>query len=256
MKVGRTVEYEDGDQILAEGSESDCNIYVLLDGQVKVTKGTEKGQATLALLEEGDVLGEGSFLAQRVGARSASAVAQGKVKLGILDHEKLAAEYKNLSPIFQKMLKDLSERFSKTTLLASRLASRRMDKPSLERREIKRSSVVQALRVRVDYLSDTNFISGTYSGTETYRGVLLDLASSGLGLELFSSNYSEATHSLGAKFIFQFTLPDKPMIRVQGHLVWVRALGGNKARMGVKFTETNPYLNKVIQEFLQSLSGT
>ena len=254
MEVIRTVEYEDGELILMEGGESDRNIYVLLDGQAKVTKETDKGQVTLALLEEGDIFGEASFLAQRYGARSASVAARGKVKIGILDHEKLITEYKNLSPLFQQILKDLSDRFSKTTALASRLAARRMERPSLERREAKRSNPLQTLRIKVEYLPEGRSGSDTFSGAESYQGVLLDVARTGMGLALFTTSFSESTHQLGSKFMFQFTLPDKPMIRVPGQIVWARALGGKKARMGVKFTEPNPYLRKIIEEFLQNMT--
>ena len=112
MEVQHTVEYEDGELILMEGGESDRKIYVLLEGQARVTKETDKGQVTLALLEEGDIFGEVSFLAQRYGAHSATIAARGKVKLGIIDHEKLAAEYKNLSPIFQKVLAQYQTAYS------------------------------------------------------------------------------------------------------------------------------------------------
>jgi len=65
MEVKHEVEYEDGELILMEGGESDRNIYVLLEGQARVTKETDKGQVSLALLEEGDIFGEVSFLAQK-----------------------------------------------------------------------------------------------------------------------------------------------------------------------------------------------
>jgi CRP/FNR family cyclic AMP-dependent transcriptional regulator len=247
MEVRHTVEYEDGELILMEGGESDRNIYVLLEGQAKVTKETDKGQVTLALLEEGDIFGEVSFLAQRVGARSATISARGKVKVGILDHERLSGEYKTLSPLFQKMLKELAERFSKTTALASRLAARRMDKPSLERREAKRNPL-QDLRIQVTYSAEGGV------GTETYQGILLDLANTGMGLALLTNSFSESTHRLGAQFSFQFTLPGKPMVKVAGHIVWARAMGGRKARMGVKFTEPNPYLRKLIEEFHRTIA--
>lgn len=247
MEVRHTVEYEDGELILMEGGESDRNIYVLLEGQAKVTKETDKGQVTLALLEEGDIFGEVSFLAQRVGARSATISARGKVKVGILEHEKLSGEYKTLSPLFQKMLKELAERFSKTTALASRLAARRMDKPSLERREAKRNPL-QDLRIQVTYSPEGGV------GTETYQGILLDLANTGMGLALLTNSFSESTHRLGAQFSFQFTLPGKPMVKVAGHIVWARAMGGRKARMGVKFTEPNPYLRKLIEEFHRTIA--
>jgi CRP/FNR family cyclic AMP-dependent transcriptional regulator len=247
MEFRHTVEYEDGELILMEGGESDRNIYVLLEGQAKVTKETDKGQVTLALLEEGDIFGEVSFLAQRVGARSATISAKGKIKVGILDHEKLSGEYKALSPLFQKMLKELAERFSKTTALASRLAARRMDKPSLERREAKRNPL-QDLRVQVIYSPEGGV------GAETYQGILLDLANTGMGLALLTNSFNESTHRLGAQFSFQFTLPGKPMVKVAGHIAWARAMGGRKARMGVKFTEPNPYLRKLIEEFLQTIA--
>ena len=43
------------------------------------------------------------------------------------------------------------------------------------------------------------------------------------------------------------------MIRVAGHIAWARALGGKKARVGVEFSETNPYLRKLVEEFLQTV---
>ncbi len=247
MEIKRTVEYEDGELILMEGGDSDRNIYVLLEGQARVTKETDKGQVTLALLEEGDIFGEVSFLAQRHGSRSATIAARGKVRIGILDYGKLSAEYQKLSPLFQQILRDLAERFSKTTVLASRLAARRMEKPSLERREAKRSNPLQALRIQVSYTPEGG------GPQETYQGVLLDLARTGMGLALFTNRFSETTHTLGAKFEFQFTLPGKPMIRVPGQIVWARATGGKKARVGVKFTEPNPYLRKLVEEFLQTI---
>lgn len=252
MEIKHTVEYEDGELILMEGGESDRKIYVLLEGQARVTKETDKGQVTLALLEEGEIFGEVSFLAQRFGSRSATIAAKGKVKLGVIDHEKLSTEYENLSPLFQKVLKDLAERFSNTTILASRLAARRMEKPSLERRAARRNPL-QSLRIKIEYLAESAAGTGTLSGAESYKGILLDLAKTGMGLALFTTSFSESTHPLGGKFVFQFTLPEKPMIRVAGHIVWARAMGGKKARMGVKFTETNPYLRKLIEEFLQTV---
>ena len=252
MDIKHTVEYEDGELILMEGGESDRKIYVLLEGQARVTKETDKGQVTLALLEEGEIFGEVSFLAQRFGSRSATIAAKGKVKLGVIDHGKLAAEYENLSPLFQKVLKDLAERFSNTTMLASRLAARRMEKPSLERREARRNPL-QSLRIKVEYVPESAAGTTTLSGTESYQGILLDLAKTGMGLALYTTSFSESTHPLGAKFIFQFTLPEKPMIRVAGVIVWARAMGEKKARMGVKFTEPNPYLRKLVEEFLQTV---
>ena len=144
------------------------------------------------------------------------------------------------------MLKELAERFSRTTALAARLAARRMVRPTLERREVKRNPL-QDLRIQVIYTPEGGV------RTETYQGILLDLANTGMGLALLTNSFSESTHRLGAQFNFQFTLPGKPMIKVPGHIVWARAMGGRKARMGVQFSEPNPYLRKLIEEFLHSI---
>jgi hypothetical protein len=127
-----------------------------------------------------------------------------------------------------------------------------MKKPSLERRAARRNPL-EKLRIKVEYVAETETGRQTLSGSRTYQGILLDLAKTGMGLALYTTEFSESTHQLGAKFLFQFSLPGKPMIRVAGHIAWARALGGKKARMGVEFSETNPYLRKLVGEFLQTV---
>ncbi|HYR01883.1 MAG TPA: cyclic nucleotide-binding domain-containing protein, partial [Syntrophobacteria bacterium] len=72
MDLSRTIEYEDGELILLEGGETDRAVSVVLEGQVQVVKETERGRVTVAVLEEGNIFGEVSFLAQKRGRRSAS----------------------------------------------------------------------------------------------------------------------------------------------------------------------------------------
>jgi len=108
------------------------------------------------------------------------------VKIGVLNQEKLAAEYERLSPTFQKMLRDLSERFTKTTVLTAQLAAKHMKDPNLERRQSKRSGDIQRLRLKVTYYPEPS--SGP-KGTGTvgpFTGLLLDLAVTGMGLDLLT----------------------------------------------------------------------
>jgi len=254
MDLNRTIEYEDGELIILEGGETDRAVSVVLEGQVQVVKETERGRVTVAVLEEGDIFGEASFLAQKRGRRSASVLAKGRVKIGFLKQEKLTAEYGRLSPTFQKMLRDLSERFTKTTLLTAQLAAKQMKDPNLERRQSKRSSDVQRLRLKVTYYPDPSAGLKGSATLEPVTGILTDLAETGTGLGLITTSFSKSSHGLGARLIFQITFPGKPMMRVPGQIVWLREMGGQKARLGVKFTETNPYLQKLVKEFLQSLA--
>ena len=255
MDLTRTIEYEDGEMILLEGGETDRAVSVVLEGQVQVVKETERGRVTVAVLEEGDIFGEASFLAQKRGRRSASVLAKGKVKIGVLNQEKLTAEYGRLSPTFQKMLRDLSEAFTKTTLQTAQLAAKHMKDPNLERRQSRRSSEIQRLRVKVTYYPEPSAGTKGTGTMEPIAGILTDLAETGTGLGLITASFSKSSHVLGARFTFQITFPGKPMMRVPGQIVWVREMGGQKARLGVKFTETNPYLQKVVKEFLQSVAA-
>jgi CRP-like cAMP-binding protein len=70
--------FNDGDVIFTEGDES-REMYVVLEGHVTVSKKSNKGEVTLAVLRKGDFVGEMSLLESL--PRSATARAQGKVRL-------------------------------------------------------------------------------------------------------------------------------------------------------------------------------
>ena len=114
--------HPDGTVIFDEGGFSDW-VYVIMEGQVKVTKQTPKGKVTVAKLGEGEFIGELEFLDLGKEPRSATVVAEGEVKLGVLDRDKLRREYDSLSPDFRKIIRTLVRRLRRITLQAASLAS-------------------------------------------------------------------------------------------------------------------------------------
>ena len=114
--------YSDGRVIFEEGGFSDW-VYVIMEGEVKVSKSTPNGQVTVAKLGKGDFIGELEFLDLGKEARSATVVAVGDVKLGVLDRDKLRREYDSLSPDFRKIIRTLVRRLRRITLQAASLAS-------------------------------------------------------------------------------------------------------------------------------------
>jgi CRP/FNR family cyclic AMP-dependent transcriptional regulator len=112
--------HPDGTVIFDEGGFSDW-VYVIMEGQVKVTKNTPKGKVTVAKLGEGEFIGELEFLDMGKEPRSATVV--GEVKLGVLDRDKLRREYDSLSPDFRKIIRTLVRRLRRVTLQAAALAS-------------------------------------------------------------------------------------------------------------------------------------
>jgi CRP/FNR family cyclic AMP-dependent transcriptional regulator len=113
--------HNDGDVILKEGSSTDW-IYIIMDGKVKIQKATQKGPVTITTLGEYHFVGEMAFLEKGKVPRAASAVASGKVRLGVLDQDRLTKEYDSLSPQFRKVILTLVRRLRYITDVVVRLA--------------------------------------------------------------------------------------------------------------------------------------
>ncbi len=107
--------------IIEEGAKGDW-VYVVLKGRVKVKKRTPKGTVTIDTLGEGAIIGEIPFLLKTRQLRTASVIAEGVVKLGILDKERLEKEYELLSPQLKSLIRTLVLRLKETTKKASLIA--------------------------------------------------------------------------------------------------------------------------------------
>ena len=113
--------FEPDSIILREGKRGDW-IFIVLEGRLKIKKRTEKGMITVDTLRQGAVVGEMVMLKNSEGSRTATVVADGSVRLGILDKERLQREYESLSPQLRSLIKTLALRLEETTRKASLLA--------------------------------------------------------------------------------------------------------------------------------------
>jgi CRP-like cAMP-binding protein len=113
--------YEPDSVIVQEGRRGDW-IFVVLEGRLKVKKRTRKGLITVDTFTEGAILGEMVMLKGNEGLRTATVVADSKVRLGILDKDRLQKEYESLSPQLRSLIKTLALRLEETTRKASLLA--------------------------------------------------------------------------------------------------------------------------------------
>ena len=112
--VAKEETYNDNDHIIREGASGDW-VYLLIEGRVKVKKMTSKGLLTIDTLKEGDIFGEMILWQSGRGTRTASIIADGKVKVGVLDTEAVLREYEKLSPRLKDLMKSLIKRLSETT---------------------------------------------------------------------------------------------------------------------------------------------
>lgn len=95
--------------ILKEGSKGNW-IYIILEGRVKIKKKLSRGTVTIGLLKEGDILGEIAFLQMGQSLRSASAIADTNVVLGVIDTSRLTDDFGSISPQLRKLISSLMKR--------------------------------------------------------------------------------------------------------------------------------------------------
>ena len=86
--ISQEEQYEKGDTIIKEGSRG-AWVYIILEGVVKVKKMTAKGLVTVDTLTEGEIFGEMVLWQLGKISRTASIVAETRVKVGLLESQLL-----------------------------------------------------------------------------------------------------------------------------------------------------------------------
>jgi CRP-like cAMP-binding protein len=107
-------EYNDGRVVVKEGSHGKW-IWVVLEGTAMVTRETPQGPLIIARLGEGSYVGTFSSLFFQDIARSATVTAEGDARLGLLDTQRLAGEFRTLSNDFRNALGSLDRRLRMVT---------------------------------------------------------------------------------------------------------------------------------------------
>ncbi len=107
-------QYPDKAAIIEEGSKGDW-AYLLLEGQVKVKKLTGKGLVTVDTLKKGAIFGEMGLLAKGESIRTASVFADGPVRLGVLDTQRIVKDFESISPQLRTLLSSLIMRLKVST---------------------------------------------------------------------------------------------------------------------------------------------
>ena len=202
--------YEDGKVICKEGSPGDW-IYVILSGSVKITKTVTDRQFTLAVLEPGEVFGEGSFLSGN-NKRTATAWAVGDTTLGVIDRATLDEEFNSLSSDFRAILVSAAKRFATMLDRACEFATR--------------SGPRVPKSLSLSYKDRKSFV-------QAYTG---NISNGGLSLK------TDTPLNPGEKFILNLQLPGGgESLKINCVVKWSRkkeeSTSSRPAGMGVQFVE-------------------
>jgi len=114
MYVVDEEEFFEGTEIVTEGNYGNW-MYVVLEGQVEISKKTDKGPIKILRLSDGAYVGSiASFLSEDT-VRSTTVTAVGRVQLGMLDSQRLATEFAAMSAEMRGVVKSLDNRLKKIT---------------------------------------------------------------------------------------------------------------------------------------------
>ncbi len=114
MHVVEEEEFDDGEEIVIEGKHGSW-IWVVLEGMIQIVKETPQGAVDILKIGDGAFLGSISSFLSGGNVRSSTAVAIGKVQLGVLDSQRLFVEFARISPDLRGVLVSLDRRLKQTT---------------------------------------------------------------------------------------------------------------------------------------------
>ncbi len=114
MYVVEEEEFADGNPVVSEGRHGNW-IWIILEGELEVLRETPKGLITVARLGPGSFIGTFMIFLFEGSIRSADVRAIGNVRLGLLDTQRLYAEFASLSSEFRNLLFSLSRRLIRTS---------------------------------------------------------------------------------------------------------------------------------------------
>jgi uncharacterized protein (TIGR02266 family) len=218
--------YRDGEIIFEEGNSGDW-VYVVLSGEVEVSKTVEGKVFTLGTLKQGEVFGELAL----IGAvrRTATTRARGETRVGIVDRGLLDKEFNKLSTDFRSILLALVTRFIKVM----------DDTREFFTRQTKRVERVLALR----FQSRKQFLAA-YTGNISRGGLFIQ---------------TRKPLAVKERFLLRLQVPgvEKPL-EFKCEVAWTRGQAGDgddkPAGMGVKFCEMSEKDIKVFEEYLKKIT--
>jgi CRP-like cAMP-binding protein len=112
--VVKEEKYPDKAVIIEEGSKGEW-AYVVLEGEVKVAKMAPKAMINIDTLGEGAIFGEMAMFMKGGGLRTASVIAHGPVKVGVLDSARLFDAYAGIPPHIKSLFEAMIKRLGDTT---------------------------------------------------------------------------------------------------------------------------------------------
>ncbi len=217
--------YRDGEIIFEEGNSGDW-VYVVLSGEVEVSKTVEGKTFLLGILRPGEIFGELAL----IGAvrRTATTRARGATRVGIVDRALLDKEFNKLSADFRSILLSLVARFVKVMDSTREFSTRQEGRVE--------KTLALTFQSRRQFLA-------AYTGNISRGGLFIQ---------------TRTPLAVDERFLLKLHVPDveKPL-EIKCQVVWTRAETSHgdakPAGMGVKFCKLSARDSAIFEEYLKKI---
>ncbi len=243
----KRIKYKQGELILKEGDYG-VSIYKIVEGKVKIYKESGTGEAHLAILGAGEIIGEMTFLSGHAQPRSASAKALEDSELEVWHFSRLQKEYEEMPRILKYITNQSLKRLIGTNNLLIDLDAKRKETEELMQRD---PWVPKRVFYRKKADLDCVYRPNTASANVRLVGIIRDISLGGMGLEVNARNATNFSHVPGDAFIVSTTLPNGKELDLEGKVMSVKedATYG-KLFLGMFFTDISMDTRKTLSFYL------
>ena len=240
--------YKKGDLVIKEG-DFGLSIYKIIAGKISIY--TEAGdiKIPLAMLGPGAMIGEMTFLNDKIEQRSASARAVEDCLLEAWHPRLLKMEYGKMPPIIKYLADQTLKRLIRINKLVVMLAEQKTNKGQIRKAGEPKDSKRRYFRKKVSLPFKC---SPLYSGVKgKLEGIVKDISVGGAGLEVMPMNSPVFPHRVGEEFILEITLPNRKKVDVSCKLISIReGKSTDSLFLGVSFLEISEHSSKNLRFFL------
>ena len=240
--------YKKGDLIIKEG-DFGLSIYKIIAGKVSVYTETSDMKIPFAMLGPGAVIGEMTFLNDKIEQRSASARAVEDSLLEVWHPKLLKMEYEQMPPIVKYLADQTLKRLVRINKLVVMLAEQKTKKGKANKVGEPMDSKRRYFRKKV---SLPFVCTPLYSGVKgRLEGVVKDISMGGAGLEVMPMNSPIFPYRVGEDFILDITLPNQKKVDVTCRLISIREGKSTESLfLGVSFLDISEHSSKNLGFFL------
>ena len=215
--------FSDGQIIFNENSSGDW-VYVIISGQVEISRTIENKKYILETLNKGEVFGEMAFLGHT--KRTATATAVGDTIIGVIDRDSMDKEFNKLSSGFRTIIVSIVARFRAMNDRISGFDAR--SEPRVPK------------KLSLAYKDKASFLKA-YSKNISNGGLFIK---------------TSKPLPKGESVSLRIQLPDlKDPLNIDCLVVWNNNKGDKPLGMGLQFGNMSNSDKKTLQSYLKSLNN-